>query len=223
MAKTAKKKSSVVKVDFTGVDLSGGASAFHIPEGDYKMKLEKAERSESKAGNDMIVFTFSGTESKAKGKRFYLYAPLEPADLLWKYGQILKALGEEVPDDDELEVDLADLVGREVIGSVLDEDYEGKARSKVQAVMSPDDAEEDEGDNKKSAAKKKAAPAKNGKAGKAKVVKLDGDEVKAMSEDELVDLVEEHNLEVDLDEHKTLRRKAGAVVEALEEADMLAA
>jgi phage portal protein BeeE len=43
-----------------------------------------------------------------------------------------------------------------------------------------------------------------------------------MNQDELEELIEEHELEVDLDEHKTLRKKRAAVVDAAEEAGILA-
>jgi hypothetical protein len=52
--------------------------------------------------------------------------------------------------------------------------------------------------------------------------KLTADDVSAMNQDELEELIEEHELEVDLDEHKTLRKKRAAVVDAAEEAGILA-
>ena len=50
---------------------------------------------------------------------------------------------------------------------------------------------------------------------------VDRDDVEDMDEDALGELVEEHELEVDLDEHKTLRKKVRAVLDALEEAGLL--
>jgi len=47
------------------------------------------------------------------------------------------------------------------------------------------------------------------------------DAINEMSQDELEALIEEHDLEVDLDEHKTLRKKRSAVVDAAEEAGIL--
>lgn len=49
------------------------------------------------------------------------------------------------------------------------------------------------------------------------------DAINAMNQEELEELIEEHDLEVDLDEHKTLRKKRTAVVDAAEEADILVA
>ena len=42
-----------------------------------------------------------------------------------------------------------------------------------------------------------------------------------MDEDELGTLISDHELEVDLDDHKTLKKKVKAVLEELEEKDLL--
>ena len=51
---------------------------------------------------------------------------------------------------------------------------------------------------------------------------LSADDINGMNQDELEELVEEHDLDVDLDDHKTLRKKRTAVVDAAEEAGVLA-
>jgi len=48
------------------------------------------------------------------------------------------------------------------------------------------------------------------------------DDINGMNQDELEELVEEHELDVDLDDFKTLRKKRSAVVDAAEEAGVLA-
>ena len=47
------------------------------------------------------------------------------------------------------------------------------------------------------------------------------DDIQDMSEEELEALIEEHELDVDLDDHKTLRKKKNAVIDAAEEAEIL--
>lgn len=47
------------------------------------------------------------------------------------------------------------------------------------------------------------------------------DDINGMNQDELEELVEEHELDVDLDDYKTLRKKRTAVVDAAEEAGIL--
>lgn len=63
------------------------------------------------------------------------------------------------------------------------------------------------------------ATGKAGKAGKAgKKAAVTEEEVQEMNEDELEALIEEQELDVDLSEFKTLRKKKNAVVDAMEEA-----
>ena len=51
---------------------------------------------------------------------------------------------------------------------------------------------------------------------------ISAEDINEMSEDELQELIDEHDLEVDLEDHKTLRKKKSAVVDAMEEAELLA-
>jgi len=48
------------------------------------------------------------------------------------------------------------------------------------------------------------------------------DDINKMNQEELEELVEEHELDIDLDDFKTLRKKRTAVIDAAEEADILA-
>ena len=72
----------------------------------------------------------------------------------------------------------------------------------------------DKKDDKKS---DKKADKKGGK----KAKKLSRSDVEDMDEDELEELVDKHDLEVDLDKIKKLPKKVAAVIDALEEADLL--
>lgn len=100
------------------------------------------------------------------------------------------------------------------------------ARRKARAAKSSDDDEEDEKPAKKS--KKAAAdedeeeekPAKKGSKSK-KLPKLSADEVQGMDEDELGEVIEKYGLDTDLDDFKTLRKKAAAVIDALEDGDFI--
>lgn len=228
MAKKARaerrKKSNVISLDFTDVESGGGG--FKIKEGPYLMSVESVEDTESDAGNSMFKWTFVGKEKAAKGKKFYLYTVYDPPDSLWKLRSLLEALGQEVPDG-PLDLDLDEMVDLELIGIVGDEDYKGKTTSKLQDFESVDgeeaeeEAEEDE-DDKKGKGKKGAA--KKGKAGKGKkeLEAMTADEVKALDDDEMEEVVEKYELEVELKDHKTPRRKASAIIAALEEKELLA-
>jgi hypothetical protein len=206
------KKGNSLSVDFTGVDMSG-STGFHIPEGSYGVKVKSIEQTVSKNDNDQLKWVFTGTEGKAKNKTFFYYTPLTP-ESLWKLGLALKALGQDVPDS-TLDIDLDELIDLECSGNVIDDEYEGKTRSKLQSLDPIDEPPA------KETASAKTASKENGK--KKTVIKLEESEVKDMSEDELEELNEKHELGVDFADHKTLRRKAAAVVAALEENDLLSA
>lgn len=81
-----------------------------------------------------------------------------------------------------------------------------------------EEAEEDEPEEKSS--KKGGKDKKADKKSKSK--KVAASDVEDMDENELQALIDEHDLEdVDLDDHKTLRKKVRAVLDALEAADLL--
>jgi hypothetical protein len=206
-SRTAKKKRTI-EVDFSDVE-SGGGGGFHIPEGEYGVIVDSAEVGISSNDNEQIEWHFKGTDGKAKGKLFYFYTPLVE-QALWKLRQTLEGLGVEVPDS-VMDVDLDELEGLEGTAVVEDDEYQGKTRSKLAAIVVPE-AEEPESRSAKSSAKG---------AGKGKVVKVSEDEVKEMSEDELESLIEKHDLGVDLSDYKILRKKIAAVTAALEENDLL--
>lgn len=58
--------------------------------------------------------------------------------------------------------------------------------------------------------------------GKGKKVTYAADDINGMDDEELGELIEKHDLDVDLDEHKTMKRKRSAVIDALEAAELLA-
>ena len=73
------------------------------------------------------------------------------------------------------------------------------------------------------AVKKTGMPKTPKKAVKKKSMEaVSAEEVKAMDDDEMADLVERYELDVELDKHKTPRRKASAIITALEEKELLA-
>jgi flagellar biosynthesis GTPase FlhF len=66
-------------------------------------------------------------------------------------------------------------------------------------------------------------PAKKAKGKKAKKLEpMDASEVQDLDEEELEEVIEKYGLDVEIDELKTLRKKVSAVMDALEEAGMLA-
>ncbi len=100
-----------------------------------------------------------------------------------------------------------------------DEDEKPSKKSKSKKSKKPaDDEDEDEDEDEKPAKGKKSKKADKGKK---KPKKLDRDDIEDMDEDELQELIDEHDLDVDLDDFKKLPKKVAAVIAALEEEDLL--
>ena len=166
--------SKKVKVDFTGVE------SFQRPsEGEHVCKIVSAELKQSQGGNDMIVVAFEVTKGQDKGARVYENYPLAE-NALWKLKGMLQAIGMKC--DGKVQLDLDKLIGKICIVSVIDDEYNGQVRSRVQecrklaAVAEDEDDDEEDIDDeddeeeeepapkKKAAAKKPSKPAPKKKA-----------------------------------------------------------
>lgn len=205
-----RKKSGAVKVNFKGVE-----GRQNPPDGDYPFKVLEATSGVSANKNDQIEVTAEIFKGQYKGFKGYIQFPLLE-NSLWKLHAFMTALGEEVPED-EIEIDLSEWVDKEFTGVCSQETYNGRKRAKLTDFDSIDNYEGDD-DDKKGGKKDK----KSDKAGK-KSKKVTRSDVGDMDEDELQSLLEKHNLdkEVDLDEFKKLPKKQAAVIEALDDADLL--
>lgn len=131
-----------------------------------------------------------------------------------------KSKKDEAPDYDDMDEDeLRDLYIERELGTKreakkLDEDElrealedADKAAAKKSKSKKDDDDEDDEPKGKKGKSKKAKKVAKS--------------DVEDMDEDELQELIDEHDLDVDLDDHKKLSKKIAAVIEGLDDKDLL--
>lgn len=242
-AASRKKKSNIVTVNFKGVQ-----SRQTLPEDDYLVKLVEVNQTTSGNDNDQLEFIFEVEEGKYEGQKLWFYCVLTDTSL-WKLHGLLTAMGEEVPDD-EMDIDIEELVENEprLMAVVQHDTFEGTKRSKMMDFYAVEEKEEPKG-KAKAGAKGKAkdepeeeemTPAQRRKARrearKAKdepeekstrgskkkgPPKLSADEVQGMDEDELSDVIDTYKLEVDLDDFKTLRKKAAAVIDALQDEEMI--
>lgn len=103
-----------------------------------------------------------------------------------------------------------------------------KKKSKKDKDAADEPAEEDTGKKSKKNKKSEDGPAeeksskKDKKGKKSKVEPIyESDEIGAMNAKKLQKVIDKHELDVDLDDYKTDRKKAGAVVDALEAAGLL--
>ena len=211
MAKAPKTKKLVV-------DMAGVETRKHIPEGDHTMKAVEATVED---GNEhpYISWVFEITEGPAKGGKVYDNTSLAPK-ALWRLRTVLEAMGIEVPEG-RLTIELGEWVkeGNEFIGTIEHEKYEGKTKARIvdifpkDATGEADDEDEDEEDEEEK------KPAKKGKAKEKPEPEEEEESTKDfsdMDEDELEEFIDEHDLDVDLDDFKKLPKKQAAVKAAFE-------
>lgn len=271
MAKKTKKSKKTLSVSFKGVEGKRKLPA----EDDYKLEVDAVEIKEGDKG-DYFAFTYKIDGGKFDGAMIYDNASTSDKSL-WRLRSILECLGVEVDDEDEMDIDPEDLVGKTMMGVIVhekDPDYGTKARladfyaegdedgeeeededdkkkskkSKSKSKSKDEDEEGDEDeDDKKARRRKERRAARKGRKGddddgdseeeeeetdkkkskkdkgKKKAKKVSADDVQELDEDGLTELLEKHDLEdkVDLDDYKTLKKKQAAVIDALEDAELL--
>lgn len=162
MAKAKKKAKKSISLNFKGVE----GKRKLLPEDDYKVEVEEVEMKEGDKA-PYLAFTFKVVDGKHAGALIWDNASTSEKSL-WRLRSLLEALGVEVPDD-EMDIEVDDLVGREMIAVVAhekDADYGTKAKlADFYAVdgdedsgddsSEDDDGDEDEDDKKKSKKDKK--------------------------------------------------------------------
>ena len=207
-AKKTKGKSGKVSLDFKGVE-----TRVLLPENDYKLKPTAMS-----AEDDSIKMSFEIMSGKFKGKTATEYFSTKPT-ALWRFANFIVACGLEVPDG-EAELDFSDFEDVEgVMGVCTHEEYEGKTKMRWDFYpVDEDDGDADDGDDeddKKAAKDKKSSKSK-------KIEKVSKDEVDgAGDEDELQEIIDRTGIDCDLDDFKGIKKQRAAVLEALEEADLL--
>lgn len=129
-------------VDFTNVKDPGNFNPKHKAEGDYRAKITKVEDHKSKAGNDQWVFTIQLSSDQRATYSHYCGFDEKNA---WKVRNLLVAAGIGVPKK-RVNVDPTKLVGKEIGITLIDDEYEGKVKSTVDAVFPVSDLSGDEPD-----------------------------------------------------------------------------
>lgn len=254
------KKSSSVKVDFTGVE-----SRVTVPEGDYLVKVAGVKQEEGDKA-DYFAWDFEIVDGKHEGSNLYLNTSLSPK-ALWNLRNLLMSLGVEVPNG-ELDIELEELTDLELMVVVAHETYEGKKQSRIvdfypseedgedkkkdkdedekgsrrrgrdkeeensgnrgsrRSRRGDDDEKEEKSSNRgrrgKGDDEEEDKGSRRSRRGKDKdLEKLTEAEVEDMDDDALEDTNEKYDLGLDLEDYKSRRKKIGAVIDALEEKDMI--
>lgn len=138
-----KRRGNVISVNFKGVE-----GRITLPEGSYHCKVAEVTQEDGSQA-PYLKWKFEVVGGKFDGKPLYNNTSLAEQSL-WSLRNLLETLGVEVPDD-ELDIDLEELVGKECMLVVEHENYEGKTRARV-ADFSPlgEDEGGDEEDEPKS-------------------------------------------------------------------------
>lgn len=222
MARRKAKPKSTVSINFKGVE-----SRRTPPEGDYVASILVAESGEAKtSGNEQIKWDLEISRGEYKGTKLWFNTGLAE-NQLWALHAWLSALGEEVPED-EVDIDLEELVGKELVVVLSHETWQGKKRARITDFQSLEDYEgdadldDDDGKGKKKPAAKKGAKDDEDESPASSrpknLKKLDEDELrelylekeigtkkeaKALDEDELLEALEEF-----FDEEEAAAKKA---------------
>lgn len=234
-----KKKQSLGAIDFTGVESGGGS----VPDGTYEVKVVDVERKTGKdSGEDYYAWEFViVTPEKFKGRKLWHNTSLTQQSL-WALRKLLEALGVEIPED-ALDLDDADLIDRTVGAEVANEEYNKKQKPRIMDFFEfdeedeeatkglkkkvDDDEDEEEAPKKKKVddedeePKKKTKKERREERKKKKAQTYTEDTIKEKDEEELAELIEEHELDVDMADFNTLKRKRAAVIDALEEKGLI--
>lgn len=164
----AKKKTAKAKtLNFSNVK-ERQYNAKHLPEGDYPALVKSVEVDESENGNEMWVYTMEITRGKGKGASYPERCVIVDK-ALWRLRRLFAAAGINIPKK-KVNVDPNKVVGHEVGITLEDDEYDGKMRSVIAAVIplsEVGDAPEDAGDSDEEVkSSKKAKAGKKSKKGK---------------------------------------------------------
>ena len=157
-----------------------------------------------------LVDFFSDEESEEDGEEEEEDEPKSSKKSTKKSSKSSKKDEEEEDEDGEEE----DEDGEEESADERKRRLRRERRAARKAGKDDDDGEEEEDEEPK-------ASKKSTKKSSKKKDLISADDVQDMDEDGLEELIEEHELDVDLSKFKTLRKKAAAVIDALEDADLL--
>jgi len=113
------------------LDGTDKTSSFSVPEGMYRMRVIELEKSVSKAGKPMWVWTFllmQGPEG-GLGKELKCFTSLSAA-AQWRINQVVNALALPTVDG-KMKLSKKDIINKECIGVITDQEYDGKTNSSI--------------------------------------------------------------------------------------------
>ncbi len=100
-----------------------------IPKGTYTVKCIDVVNKDSQAGSPMFTFFFAISQGQHAGTEFRWWC-VRTSQQLWKLEQTLMALGVKKVNG-ELKVRKSELINKECLATVADDEYDGQDRSKL--------------------------------------------------------------------------------------------
>jgi hypothetical protein len=121
-------RSEPITIDFTKDESEGGRRRF--PEGDYHVKYTGFKTGRSKEKDTPYVrVMFKILDGKYKGETVSDFLYLSPK-ALWRIRTFLEAIGVAVPKK-KVNINFKKYVGKELGITLVDDEYEGRVRSRV--------------------------------------------------------------------------------------------
>lgn len=211
-------------------DMSEVEARVNVKEGEHLVKVTEVTQEQGDKA-PYLAWKFEVVDGDSEGGILFNNTSLSEK-ALWNLKTLLEALGVDIPEGD-FDVDVDDLVDRELMVTVEHETFEGKKRPRIVDFWAAEEEEpkkpargkssrgkkNEEEDEKPARGKSRTSSRK--KKEEEEPEKVTQDEINEMDEDALVEFVENHELDVDLDKLKTLRRKKAAVIDAAEAAELI--
>lgn len=141
-ASPASGKAAPTIIDFSNVKERGNFNPKNIDAGDYAATITKVEATESKAGDPMWVFTI---ELDDVPRASYPHYCVLTDNQYWKIKALFTAAGINVGQR-KVKVDPNKLIGKSIGVGMEDDEYEGRLKSVIVEVFTPDELDPVDGD-----------------------------------------------------------------------------
>lgn len=129
-----------IQLDMTNVKDGGGRfNKRRQPEGDYRAKILKVETVAKKSDKNVSMWLWT----IEAGTGTYPYYTGFEDNVLWKIRNLFAAAGVAVPKK-RVKVDPNKIVGREIAVTLMDDEYDGRAQSVIDAVFPTSELSGDE-------------------------------------------------------------------------------
>jgi hypothetical protein len=224
MARRQKAKKNSRKIDFSK------AVKYFEPDMEYAGEIKTATW-EDGAEHAYLAIEFKGVDEEFEDATLYHNASISPKSLT-RTREFLEALGYEIEDDEPLDIDTDDLVGRQCMFHTYEDRYKGNDGETKKSVKADDFwPMENEGKSSKKKSSKKDEDEEDDKSSKKKrsgkkskeVEKISKEDVEAMDRDELEELITDRELDIDPEDRKYKKdaKLLAGVLEELEEKELL--